>query len=156
MVALLGKSSHPVSLPQVLMVSIPATLCGVIVAALWSIKRGKDLENDPEFLETVEREFRVQNLIKLEQNYRSGGNILNAANALIAHNAKRLGKELWTDAGEGEPVRIYEAQTDGYEAAWLVDEVKGLIAEGHVRAEIAVLYRSNAQSRVLEHALFGA
>jgi DNA helicase-2/ATP-dependent DNA helicase PcrA len=103
-----------------------------------------------------EREFRVRNLIKLEQNYRSVGHILNAANALISNNAKRLGKQLWTDAGEGEPVRIYEAQTDGYEAAWLVDEVKGLIAEGHARSEIAVLYRSNAQSRVLEHALFNA
>jgi DNA helicase-2/ATP-dependent DNA helicase PcrA len=114
--------------------------------------RGANVGNMADF----EREFRVRNLIKLEQNYRSGGNILNAANALIAHNAKRLGKELWTDAGEGEPLRIYEAQTDGYEAAWLVDEVKGLIAEGHARSEIAVLYRSNAQSRVIEHALFNA
>ena len=112
--------------------------------------RGANVGNMADF----EREFRVQNLIKLEQNYRSVGHILNAANALIANNARRLGKELWTDAGEGEPVRIYEAQTDGYEAAWLVDEVKGLIAEGHARAEIAVLYRSNAQSRVIEHALF--
>ncbi|MGB2816562.1 MAG: UvrD-helicase domain-containing protein [Burkholderiaceae bacterium] len=114
--------------------------------------RGANVGNMSDF----EREFRVQNLIKLEQNYRSVGHILNAANALIANNARRLGKELWTDAGEGEPVRIYEAQTDGYEAAWLVDEVKGLIAEGHTRAEIAVLYRSNAQSRVIEHALFNA
>jgi DNA helicase II / ATP-dependent DNA helicase PcrA len=114
--------------------------------------RGANVGNMADF----EREFRVRNLIKLEQNYRSGGNILNAANALIANNARRLGKELWTDAGEGEPLRIYEAQTDGYEAAWLVDEVKGLIAEGHARAEIAVLYRSNAQSRVIEHALFNA
>jgi len=114
--------------------------------------RGANVGNMSDF----EREFRVQNLIKLEQNYRSVGHILNAANALIANNARRLGKELWTDAGEGEPVRIYEAQTDGYEAAWLVDEVRGLIAEGHARAEIAVLYRSNAQSRVIEHALFNA
>ena len=114
--------------------------------------RGANVGNMADF----EREFRVQNLIKLEQNYRSVGHILNAANALIANNARRLGKELWTEAGEGEPVRIYEAQTDGYEAAWLVDEVKGLIAEGHARAEIAVLYRSNAQSRVIEHALFNA
>jgi DNA helicase-2/ATP-dependent DNA helicase PcrA len=114
--------------------------------------RGANVGNMADF----EREFRVQNLIKLEQNYRSVGHILNAANALIANNARRLGKELWTDAGEGEPVRIYEAQTDGYEAAWLVEEVKGLIAEGHVRSEIAVLYRSNAQSRVIEHALFNA
>ncbi len=114
--------------------------------------RGANVGNMADF----EREFRVQNLIKLEQNYRSVGHILNAANALIANNARRLGKELWTDAGEGEPVRIYEAQTDGYEAAWLVEEVKGLIAEGHTRSEVAVLYRSNAQSRVLEHALFNA
>jgi DNA helicase-2/ATP-dependent DNA helicase PcrA len=114
--------------------------------------RGANVGNMADF----EREFRVRNLIKLEQNYRSVGHILNAANALISNNAKRLGKQLWTDAGEGEPVRIYEAQTDGYEAAWLVDEVKGLIAEGHARSEIAVLYRSNAQSRVLEHALFNA
>jgi len=114
--------------------------------------RGANVGNMSDF----EREFRVQNLIKLEQNYRSVGHILNAANALIANNARRLGKELWTDAGEGEPVRIHEAQTDGYEAAWLVDEVRQLIAEGHARAEIAVLYRSNAQSRVIEHALFNA
>ena len=114
--------------------------------------RGANVGNMADF----EREFRVQNLIKLEQNYRSVGHILNAANALIAHNARRLGKNLWTDSGEGEPVRVYEAQTDGYEAAWLVDEVKGLIAEGHTRSEVAVLYRSNAQSRVIEHALFNA
>jgi DNA helicase-2/ATP-dependent DNA helicase PcrA len=114
--------------------------------------RGANVGNMADF----EREFRVQNLIKLEQNYRSVGHILNAANALIANNLRRLGKELWTDAGAGEPVRIYEAQTDGYEAAWLVDEIRGLIAEGHARSEIAVLYRSNAQSRVIEHALFNA
>ena len=114
--------------------------------------RGANVGNMADF----EREFRVPNLIKLEQNYRSGGHILNAANALIANNQRRLGKDLWTDAGEGEPVRIFEAQTDGYEAAWLVDEVKSLIAEGRARSDIAVLYRSNAQSRVIEHALFNA
>jgi DNA helicase-2/ATP-dependent DNA helicase PcrA len=114
--------------------------------------RGANVGNMADF----EREFRVQNLIKLEQNYRSVGHILNAANALIANNERRLGKNLWTEAGEGEPVRVYEAQSDGYEAAWLVEEVKSLIAEGHARSEIAVLYRSNAQSRVIEHALFNA
>ncbi len=114
--------------------------------------RGANVGNMADF----EREFRVQNLIKLEQNYRSGGHILNAANALISNNRRRLGKDLWTDAGEGEPVRIYEAQTDGYEAAWMVEEIKSLIAEGHSRGEIAILYRSNAQSRVIEHALFNA
>jgi DNA helicase-2/ATP-dependent DNA helicase PcrA len=114
--------------------------------------RGANVGNMADF----EREFRVQNLIKLEQNYRSVGHILNAANALIAHNARRLGKDLWTQSGDGEPVRVYEAQSDGYEAAWLVEEVRQLIAEGHARSEIAVLYRSNAQSRVIEHALFNA
>lgn len=114
--------------------------------------RGANVGNMADF----EREFRVQNLIKLEQNYRSVGHILNAANALIANNQRRLGKDLWTDAGAGEPVRIFEAQTDGYEAAWMVEEIKSLIAEGHLRSEIAVLYRSNAQSRIIEHALFSA
>jgi DNA helicase-2/ATP-dependent DNA helicase PcrA len=102
----------------------------------------------------LEREFRVQNVIRLEQNYRSHGNILNAANALIAHNRKRLGKNLWTAAGEGEPLRVYEAQSDGYEAHFVADEVQNLVREGLARRDVAILYRSNAQSRVLEHALF--
>jgi len=103
-----------------------------------------------------EREFRVENLIKLEQNYRSHGHILDTANALIANNTKRLGKNLHTDAGHGEPVRIYEASTDLQEAQWLIEETKSLIADGSARSEIAILYRSNAQSRVIEHALFSA
>jgi DNA helicase-2/ATP-dependent DNA helicase PcrA len=101
-----------------------------------------------------EHDFRVENLIRLEQNYRSHGHILAAANALIAHNKKRLGKNLWTAAGEGEPVRVYEAQTDGYEANWVVEEVQALARSGLRLSDIAVLYRSNAQSRILEHALF--
>ena len=101
-----------------------------------------------------ERDFHVQNLIKLEQNYRSHGNILGAANALIKNNGARLGKNLWTDQGHGEPVRVFEAQTDLDEGRWLVTEVKDLIAEGSKRAEIAILYRSNAQSRVIEQMLF--
>ena len=101
-----------------------------------------------------ERDYQVQNVIRLEQNYRSQGNILSAANALIAHNRNRLGKNLWTDAGEGEPIRVYEAASDGYEAAWLVEEVQALAREGMALRDMAVLYRSNAQSRVLEHALF--
>ncbi len=103
-----------------------------------------------------ERELRVPNVIRLEQNYRSHGNILDAANALISHNRKRLGKNLWTAAGSGEPLRVYEAQTDGYEAAWLAEEVQSLQRDGYARREIAILYRSNAQSRVIEHALFSA
>jgi DNA helicase-2/ATP-dependent DNA helicase PcrA len=101
-----------------------------------------------------ERDFQVGNLIKLEQNYRSHGNILDAANALIRNNGQRLGKNLWTDAGHGEPVRVFEAQTDLDEGRWLVEEVKGLVADGSRRADVAVLYRSNAQSRVIEQMLF--
>jgi len=101
-----------------------------------------------------ERDFHVQNLIKLEQNYRSHGNILDAANALIKNNGQRLGKNLWTDAGHGEPVRVFESQTDLDEGRWLVGEVKALINDGGRRSEIAVLYRSNAQSRVIEQMLF--
>jgi len=114
--------------------------------------RGANVGNMADF----ERDFRVENVIRLEQNYRSHGHILAAANALISHNRKRLGKNLWTAAGEGEPVRIYEAQSDGYEAAWIVEEVQSLFREGIARRDMAVLYRSNAQSRVLEHALFSS
>jgi len=114
--------------------------------------RGANVGNMADF----EREFRVSNVIRLEQNYRSHGNILDAANALIRHNARRLGKNLWTSEGTGEPVRVFEAGSDGLEAAWLVDEVKNLVADGLARREIAVLYRANAQSRVIEHALFNA
>ncbi len=103
-----------------------------------------------------ERELRVTNVIRLEQNYRSHGNILDAANTLISRNRKRLGKNLWTAAGKGEPLRVYEAQTDGYEAAWLAEEVQSLQRDGYARRDIAILYRSNAQSRVIEHALFSA
>ena len=101
-----------------------------------------------------EREFRVPNVIRLEQNYRSHGHILNAANALISHNRKRLGKNLWTAAGEGEALRVYEAQSDGYEANFVAEEVQNLARDGFARREMAILYRSNAQSRVIEHALF--
>jgi len=114
--------------------------------------RGANVGNMAEF----ERDFRVENVIRLEQNYRSQGNILSAANALIAHNKKRLGKNLWTSAGSGEPVRIYEAQSDAYEASWLTEEVQSLKRSGLRLAEIGVLYRSNAQSRIIEHALFSA
>jgi len=114
--------------------------------------RGANVGNMAAF----EREFNVQNLIKLEQNYRSHGHILDTANQLISNNSKRLGKNLRTDAGHGEQVRIYEASSDLQEAQWLIEEAKSLIAEGALRSEIAVLYRSNAQSRVIEHALFSA
>ncbi len=107
-------------------------------------------------MQELQRDFHVEKVIKLEQNYRSHGNILDAANALISHNRKRLGKSLWTDAAKGEPLRVFEAASDYEEAAYVVDEVRTLKAEGARLADMAVLYRSNAQSRVLEHALFTA
>jgi DNA helicase II / ATP-dependent DNA helicase PcrA len=114
--------------------------------------RGANVGNMRDF----EHEFHVRNLIKLEQNYRSHGHILDAANELIAHNARRLGKNLRTDAGHGEPVRVYEAATDTQEAAWIVEEIRALMNNGLARSEIAVLYRSNAQSRAIEHTLVNA
>ncbi|MDC6176603.1 UvrD-helicase domain-containing protein [Ralstonia solanacearum] len=112
--------------------------------------RGANVGNMVDF----EREFRVEHRIKLEQNYRSHGNILDTANHLIAHNTRRLGKNLRTDAGHGELVRVYQSATDGQEAGWIVDEIRDRIASGTARSEIAILYRSNAQSRVIEHSLF--
>jgi len=103
-----------------------------------------------------ETDFNVQNIVKLEENYRSHSNILDAANAIISHNKNRLGKNLWTSAGKGEPVRVYEAYNDNDEAQFIVDEIKMLHAEGTSLGDIALLYRSNAQSRILEHSLFSA
>ena len=103
-----------------------------------------------------EQDFHIERVIKLEQNYRSQGNILDAANALIRNNRSRLGKNLWTSQGSGEPLRLYEAVTDFEEAAYILEEVKQLKNEGSALSDIALLYRSNAQSRVLEHALFSA
>jgi DNA helicase-2/ATP-dependent DNA helicase PcrA len=103
-----------------------------------------------------QRDFHVEHVIKLERNYRSFGNILDAANTLISHNTQRLGKDLRTDAGPGEPVRVYEAASDFEEAQWLLEESQQLHRSGVARSEIAVLYRSNAQSRVIESSLFNA
>jgi len=113
--------------------------------------RGADVEN----MRLYEKQFHPM-LVKLEQNYRSHGHILDTANHLIANNSERLGKNLRTDAGHGEPVRIFDAPSDHAEAAWLVDEIKALVNSGIKRTEIALLYRSNAQSRIIEHALFSA
>ncbi|MCG3190124.1 MAG: DNA helicase II [Burkholderiaceae bacterium] len=103
-----------------------------------------------------EREYGVREVIKLERNYRSFGHILDAANALIAHNERRLGKNLRTEAGAGEPVRVVEATSDYAEAQWLLDELQQLHRGGTPRSDLALLYRSNAQSRVLESVLFNA
>ncbi len=112
--------------------------------------RGADVGNMRDF----ETEFAGPNVIRLEQNYRSHGNILNAANAVIKNNRGRLGKNLWTEAGDGEPIRVFEAYSDLDEARFIVEEARELIRDGTVRDQIALLYRSNAQSRVLEHELF--
>ena len=107
-------------------------------------------------MQELQKDFGIETVIKLEQNYRSHGHILDAANALIKHNERRLGKELWTEEAKGEPLRVYEADTDIDEAGFIVDEVKSLANDGVSLSQIALLYRSNAQSRVLEHALFNA
>jgi len=118
--------------------------------------RGAKVANMQQF----ERDFATPEqpvkLIRLEQNYRSHGHILDAANALIRNNQARLGKNLWTSEGKGEPVRAFAAPSDNDEAAFVVDVVRGISADGVPLDEIALLYRSNAQSRVLEHKLFGA
>jgi len=114
--------------------------------------RGANTGNMKEF----ERDFAISKIIKLEQNYRSYGHILDAANALINNNVDRLGKNLWTAEGKGEPVRVYNAPNDFDEATFIVEEVKALHAEGIALSDMALLYRSNAQSRILEHSLFNA
>ena len=114
--------------------------------------RGANIGNMQELL----HDFHVKSVIKLEQNYRSHGNILDAANALISRNRERLGKNLWTDAHKGEPLRVYEAPTDMDEARFIAEEVRHLNRNGVALSEMAVLYRSNAQSRALEHALVAA
>jgi DNA helicase-2/ATP-dependent DNA helicase PcrA len=114
--------------------------------------RGANVGN----MQQLTRDFHVQNIIKLEQNYRSHGNILDAANALIQNNSNRLGKNLWTAEHKGEALRVYEAPTDTEEARFIVEEVRQLQREGMKLSGMALLYRSNAQSRVLEHALVSA
>ncbi len=114
--------------------------------------RGANVGNMADF----ERTYRVEQVIKLERNYRSAGHILEAANALIAHNQHRLGKNLRTEEGPGELVRVFEAPSDYAEAQWLLEELQQLHRGGMARSQMTLLYRSNAQSRVLESALFNA
>ncbi|WP_458233100.1 UvrD-helicase domain-containing protein [Roseateles sp. P5_E8] len=114
--------------------------------------RGARVGNMADF----EREYRVKRVIKLEQNYRSFGHILDAANELISRNSQRLGKTLRTEAGLGDPIRVQEAPSDFAEAQWLIEEIQSLVRSGLDRQQIAILYRSNAQSRVIESALFNS
>ena len=119
--------------------------------------RGARVGNMADFV----REFAVQKQIKLEENYRSYAHILNSANHLIGHNIKRLGKNLRTSQGVGEPVRVQENSSDFGEAQWIIEEIKHLLRDqgteaGLKHSELAILYRSNAQSRVIETTLFNA
>ncbi|MFN2300463.1 MAG: DNA helicase II [Gammaproteobacteria bacterium] len=102
------------------------------------------------------KDFPDLQTVRLEQNYRSTGMILGAANALIEHNSERLGKNLWTDIGEGEPVRVFTAFNEREEASFVIDRIREWSAQGGARRECAILYRSNAQSRVFEEALMAA
>ncbi|MDW8324784.1 MAG: 3'-5' exonuclease [Burkholderiales bacterium] len=114
--------------------------------------RGAHVGNMAQFLQ----DLGLAEPIRLTQNYRSQSNILEAANAVIRHNRQRLGKDLWTTAGAGEPIRHYEAQDDADEARFVVELVQALHEDGRDYRDIAVLYRANAQSRAIEHALFTA
>jgi DNA helicase-2/ATP-dependent DNA helicase PcrA len=114
--------------------------------------RGAKIEN----IQRFSVDFPGTRVVRLEQNYRSTANILNAANALIANNTTRMGKHLWTDGPDGDPVRIYAAFNERDEADFVINRIRGLVDDGSPRSEIAVLYRSNAQSRVFEEMLINA
>jgi DNA helicase-2/ATP-dependent DNA helicase PcrA len=111
--------------------------------------RGADIRNILEF----ERDFGETRTIALEQNYRSTNTILEAANAVIAHNRERKPKNLWSELGEGEPIRALEVEDEHAEARFVAAEIAALVEEGYGGSEIAVFYRTNAQSRVLEDVL---
>jgi ATP-dependent DNA helicase UvrD/PcrA len=111
--------------------------------------RGARVEN----IQRFEKDFSGTRVYRLEQNYRSTGTILKAANAVIANNAARMGKHLWTEDHEGEPIELYIAYNDLDEARYVIERIQSWMNEGHRRDEIAVLYRSNAQSRLFEERL---
>ncbi|MGH8033152.1 MAG: DNA helicase II [Luteimonas sp.] len=113
--------------------------------------RGAKVENVQKFLD----DFPGARTIRLEQNYRSTANILNAANAVIAHNPARLGKQLWTDSGEGDPVDLYAAYNEIDEARFIVERIGQWVRDGGSFGDCAILYRSNAQSRAFEEQLVG-
>ncbi|WP_417535559.1 DNA helicase II [Methylophaga sp.] len=114
--------------------------------------RGARIENIQQF----DTDYQGASTIRLEQNYRSTGNILKAANAVIANNSERLGKELWTEDDDGDPIQIYNAYNERDEASYLVEQIRKWVENGGKRSDAAVLYRSNAQSRVVEEALLQA
>ena len=114
--------------------------------------RGARVEN----LYRFQQDYPGTQLVRLEQNYRSTANILNAANAVIANNSSRLGKTLWTDGAAGVPIKVYAAFNERDEAEFVVNRIQDYIQQGNKRADCAVLYRSNAQSRVFEEKLLAA
>ena len=109
-----------------------------------------------EHIHQFQKDFPGTEVVKLEQNYRSTGTILNAANAVIRNNSSRMGKNLWTDGADGEPIRVYAAFNERDEADFVVGRLREWSDQGNLRADAAVLYRSNAQSRALEEALINA
>ncbi len=111
--------------------------------------RGAKIEN----LQSFQAHYPNHQLIKLEQNYRSTGNILKSANALIEKNEGRLGKELWTESGDGELISLYTAFNEQDEAYFVVEKIRQWVNDGGLRQNIAILYRSNAQSRQFEEKL---
>ncbi len=111
--------------------------------------RGAKVENMQQFL----RDHPSARTIRLEQNYRSSANILGAANAVIAHNPGRIGKQLWTDTGDGEPIDLYAAYNEMDEARFVVERIRQWVRDGGSLGDAAILYRSNAQSRAFEEAL---
>ena len=114
--------------------------------------RGARVEN----IQRFQQDFAPASLVRLEQNYRSTGNILGAANAVIAHNPSRLGKNLWTEYGEGDPIRLYSAFNEVDEARFVVDRIRELAAGSLRRSEMAILDRTTAQTRLFEEALIQA
>ena len=111
--------------------------------------RGAKIEN----IYSFQKHYPNHQVIKLEQNYRSTGNILKAANAVIAHNEGRMGKELWTDSGDGDLISLYTAFNEQDEAYFVVERIRAWVNEGGARSDVAILYRSNAQSRQFEEKL---
>ena len=109
-----------------------------------------------EHIYRFQKDFPGASVVKLEQNYRSTATILNAANAVIANNESRMGKNLWTEGADGEPIKVYSAYNERDEADFVIGRLRDWSDQGNPRADAAVLYRSNAQSRVLEEALINA
>ena len=109
-----------------------------------------------EHIHQFQKDFPGTTVVKLEQNYRSTATILNAANAVIVNNSSRMGKKLWTDGADGEAIKLYSAYNERDESDFVIGRLRDWIDQGNLRADAAILYRSNAQSRVLEEGLINA